>query len=83
MTRNQIPYSWTINRWPDDVYPFDPKRARYFVRAHKDEMIRAGALVRVGRELVVIGDRFDRMLRKMSSRVDGYECAANKSRAAA
>jgi hypothetical protein len=50
--RPTLPHSWPISDWPADVYPNDPKKARYTVRAHKDDLHRMGALVRVGRELV-------------------------------
>ncbi|MCH7507578.1 MAG: hypothetical protein IID60_09780 [Proteobacteria bacterium] len=77
------PHSWSIKRWPAHVYPNSPDKARYLVRANKDSLILEGALVRVGRELVIIGDRYVRWMQKKGSAVPGYECPANKGRDAA
>lgn len=80
MVRVAIPHSWAISSWPADVYPNDPKRARYLVRAHRDELIAAGALGRVGRELLVYGQRYGKWLESQSSAVVGFECPANRAR---
>ena len=77
ITRSTIPHSWCLTDWPVDVYPHQPSRARYLVRAHKQELLAQGALCRVGRELVVLGDRYSRWLERQASRVAGFECAAN------
>ena len=79
---NQIPHSWSLKEWPEDYYPNDPSKARYMVRAHRDELTAAGALVRVGRELVIIGAPYVRWLQKKGVEVPGYECGANRDRAA-
>lgn len=86
MTRSStptLPHSWTIATWPASVFPGEPSKARYLVRAHKDELRLEGALVRVGRELVIIGERYGRWLQKKAARVPGYECAANRNKEAA
>ena len=75
-------HSWSIKCWPADVYPNSPDKARYLVRANRDSLLRDGALVRVGRELVIIGDRYVRWMQKKGSAVPGYECPANKGREA-
>lgn len=77
-----VPHSWSINSWPADIYPSAPEKARYLVRANRDSLLREGALVRVGRELVIIGDRYNKWMQKKGSAVPGYECPANKGRAA-
>lgn len=88
MTRRTVstatiaPHSWGVDDWPSAVYPHEPGRGRYLLRAHRDELMAAGALVRVGRELVVIGDRFTRWLQAQAARVPGYESNANRSAAA-
>jgi hypothetical protein len=79
-SRTVVPHSWSINGWPTEVFPNTPPKARYLVRGHRDELIREGALVRVGRELVVIGERYVRWLQKKASNVPGYDCPANKGR---
>jgi len=74
----QIPHSWSIARWPADVYPGSPSRARYVVRVHRNELLQADALSRVGRDLIVLGQRYGRWLEKKSANVPGYEIAANR-----
>lgn len=80
-TAAQAPHSWDLEHWPADVYPHGEGRARWLLRAHRDELMTAGALVRVGRELVVIGDRYTRWLHAQASNVPGYESNANRERA--
>lgn len=72
------PHSWSIETWPTPVYPHEAKRARYLVRTRRNELMAAGALVRVGRELVVLGDRYSRWLERQASRVPDFEIAPNR-----
>jgi hypothetical protein len=74
----EIPHSWDLEGWPSTVFPGTTSRARYIVRTHKDELIREGALARVGRELVVFGARYTRWLEKRASEVPGYVAAPNR-----
>jgi hypothetical protein len=71
--------SWSIVNWPEGVYPGSPDRARYLVRTHKGELLHAGALVRVGRELVILGDRYGKWLQRRAADVATYECNANRA----
>jgi hypothetical protein len=48
------------------------------VRAHKDELLAAGALTRVGREIIVLGARYTRWLEAQATKVPGFEVAANR-----
>jgi hypothetical protein len=41
-------------------------------RAYRDELLAAGALTRVGRELVVLGARYARWLESRACEVPGY-----------
>jgi hypothetical protein len=77
------PHSWGIESWPADVYPHRPNRARYLVNTHRDDLMAAGALCRVGRELVVIGTRYTRWLERQASRVPDFTIAPNKPTEAA
>ena len=77
-TKTSPLHSWSIKHWPVDVYPNDPDKARYLIRANRDELAREGALVRVGRELVIIGERYVRWMQKKGSAVPNYECPANR-----
>ena len=79
-TASEAPHSWDLEHWPPHVYPHGESRARYLIRAYRDELMAAGALVRVGRELVVIGDRFTRWLQMQAANVPGYESNANAER---
>ena len=77
-TAAEAPHSWDLEHWPQNVYPHGKSRARYLVRAYRDELMTAGALVRVGRELVVIGDRYTRWLQLQAANVPGGVCNANR-----
>jgi hypothetical protein len=80
-SKSSYPHSWSLKTWPPDIYPNSPSKARYVLRAHKNELISEGALTRIGRELVVIGDPYVRWMQKRVAAVPGYECPANKDRA--
>jgi hypothetical protein len=79
----EIPHSWDLAHWPPDVYPHSEKRAKYIVRAFRDELVLAGALARVGRELVVYGVNFDRWLQRKRTAVPGYSNGCVAARDAA
>lgn len=78
MSNQQAPHSWDLEHWPSAVWPHSEGRARYVLRAHRDELIEAGALSRVGRELIVLGSRYTRWLEKRAAHVPGYEIAPNR-----
>lgn len=80
-TASEAPHSWDLEHWPQAVYPHSESRARYMLRAYRDELMAAGALVRVGRELVVLGDRYTRWLQMQAGRVPGYESNAHRPQA--
>lgn len=82
MSRNtnpSLPHSWSLKNWPDKVYPGDSSKGTYITRAYRDELLQAGALSRVGREIVVIGERYSRWLEKNAANVPGYVCPANRN----
>jgi hypothetical protein len=81
-TAATVPHSWDLEGWPSTVFPGTTSRARYIIRTHKDELIREGALARVGRELVVFGGKYIRWLEKRASEVPGYVAAPNRERPA-
>lgn len=74
------PHSWDLENWPESVYPHRTSRARYMLRAHRDSLVAAGALSRVGREIIVLGAPYTKWLQARASDVSGYEVAANRSR---
>lgn len=67
------PHSWDIEHWPPSVYPHTTGRGRYVVRANRDSLIQAGALTRVGREIIVLGARYTRWLELQAANVPGYK----------
>lgn len=73
-----IPHSWSVNTWPADVYPHSPARARWLLRAHRDDLLAAKALSRVGREIVVIGRQYTKWLEQRVRAVSDFECPANR-----
>jgi hypothetical protein len=68
----KCPHSWDLPMWPGNVWPGDSKRARWLVRAYRDELMRYGALSRAGRTLVVIGRGYSAWLEQRASHVPGY-----------
>jgi hypothetical protein len=76
----ELPHSWPLASWEPSVYPNNQAAAVYMFRAHKDSLIKAGAIVRVGRGLVVIGYRYARWLELQAKNVPDYEIAANRNK---
>jgi hypothetical protein len=54
------PHSWELETWPLCVWPHDQKRARWILRAYRQELVAAGALTRIGKTLVVVGTNYTR-----------------------
>lgn len=71
------PHSWAVTDWPTQVYPHNASKGRYIVRAHRDDLLKAGALVRIGRDLVVLGAAYSRWLESQADRVNGFTIAPN------
>jgi hypothetical protein len=76
---SDYPLSWSVNNWPPTVWPNSPHKARYVMRANRDSLILAGALSRVGRELIIIGAKYSRWLEKNSVNVPDFQIAPNAS----
>ena len=75
--RAGLPHSWSIESWPSDVYPHGPKSARYLVRVNRDALIAAGALTRVGREIVILGAGYAKWLMQGDATTDGVKGPSN------
>lgn len=75
-----VPHSWDLEHWPAHVYPHTEGRARWLLKAHRDELLRAGVLSRVGRELVVLGAHYSRWLEGKSVDVPDFRNGAAQSR---
>ena len=74
-----VPHSWAVTEWPQDIYPHNPSRGRYIIRAHRDELVAAGALTRIGRDLVIFGAGYNSWLRKQADKVAGFDIAPNRA----
>jgi hypothetical protein len=77
------PHSWDIESWPPHVFPHKPGKGRYLVRANRSALTAAGALTRVGRDLVVLGAPYTKWLESQAGRVDSFEIAPNRTDQAA
>jgi hypothetical protein len=78
-----VPHSWRLDDWPAGVYPGAASKGRYVVRANRTALIAIGALVRVGRDLVVMGAAYSSWISKQGERVRDYQIAPNRQRAGA
>jgi hypothetical protein len=68
-----VPHSWRSTEWPSTIYPCSASRAKYILRAHRDELVAAGALTRIGRDLVVLGAAYSSWLQRQSGRVSEFK----------
>ena len=50
-----VPHSWPIEDWPPHVFPGRGSRARHLLHRHRDALIAAGGLVRIGKTWCVLG----------------------------
>jgi hypothetical protein len=75
------PHSWSLVDWPPAVYPHNASKGRYLVRSNRDSLVKAGALTRIGRDLVILGAPFCRWLESQSRRVDAFPQIAPNRRA--
>lgn len=76
-----LPHSWAIEKWPESVFPHTTDRGRYVVRMHRRELEAAGALTRVGRQLVILGAEYSRWLQSRKPKVIEHpEIAPNRLR---
>ncbi len=71
--RSLLPHSWLIEDWPREVVPGNADRGRYLVRMHRRELEAAGALSRVGRQLVVLGEPYSRWLQSRARHVAEFQ----------
>jgi hypothetical protein len=78
-----VPHSWKLDDWPREIYPGAASKGRYVVRAHRTELIARGALVRIGRDLVVMGGPYASWMAQQGERVKEYQIAPNVRRAKA
>lgn len=73
-----LPHSWAVTDWPAEVFPNKAHAAHYLVRSHETALTAEGALVRIGRQRVILGAPFSRWLAKHSRHVAEYQIAPNR-----
>jgi hypothetical protein len=73
-----VPHDWTFANWPLDVYPYDGGRGRHVVREHQDELVKRGALSRIGKSIIVFGAPYVRWLQANADRVVDFDVPANR-----
>jgi hypothetical protein len=74
------PHSWIVNRWSEfapHVAPNTTAAAKHLVRCYRNELVAAGALARLGRELVMFGGPYAVWLAKRTALVEGYKMPMN------
>jgi hypothetical protein len=76
----KVPHSWELKNWPANVWPHHGEKVRWLINSKRNELMKAGALVRPGRNLVVLGPQFLGWLQRQSNRVDGFAIAPNRDR---
>jgi hypothetical protein len=72
------PHSWDLEHWPPHVYPHSENRARYLIRAYRDELLKFGAISRIGREIVILGAAYTKWLTSGTKYVPGFTSNANR-----
>ena len=75
---SSMPHSWLVAEWPAEVTPGRPSAGKNLVRTHKQELIACGALVRIGRNLTIIGEGYATFLQRKAGRVENYLIPPNR-----
>jgi hypothetical protein len=70
-------HSWAVASWPNDVFPGNSDAGRQLIRKHRAALVKIGALTRVGKHLVVIGQEYTEWLLAQASRVSSFGIAPN------
>jgi hypothetical protein len=79
--RAPVPHSWDLKSWESQaghVWPHDESHARRVLRAHRAELYAAGALTRIGRNLVFLGPGYQRWLASNMRRVTELDVPMNR-----
>lgn len=74
------PHSWDLEHWPAHVWPGTTSKAKYFGRVFRNELLIAGAVARVGRQLVFFGSNYTKWLQthRVKAAASGYNVPANR-----
>jgi hypothetical protein len=68
----EVPHSWDLKSWPQ-IWPNDGKRAKWVLRAYRNELVAEGALSRAGKTIIVLGKGYSRWLSKRTSHVHSFQ----------
>ena len=77
-----LPHSWPMANWDTvaaHVAPCSAKKAKYLYRMHRDELLAAGAVARIGRDIIFFGAQYEKFLKRGAARIPDYQIAANRS----
>lgn len=64
--------SWSVARWPANVFPHTPSAARHLIARNRTALANEKVITRIGRTIVVDGARWRAWLFKHSDRVANY-----------
>ena len=78
-TTTPLPHDWTFRNWPADVYPYEGTRGRHLVRQNQNDLVAAGALTRIGKQIVVLGAGYTKWLAAQTYRVTEFDVPANRA----
>jgi hypothetical protein len=73
-----VPHDWTYTNWPPGVFPYDGQKARHIVRQNQAELLKCGALTRIGMHIVIFGAAYCRWLATKADRVTNFDVPANR-----
>jgi hypothetical protein len=73
-----VPHDWTYVNWPASVFPYEGTKARHVVRQNQAELLKYGALTRIGKHIVIFGAEYCRWLAAKAHRVTEFDVPANR-----
>ena len=76
-----VPVAIPVSQWEQHasgLFPWTNTRARRYVWKHANELVEAGALVRLDRELVVMSAQFVLWIMAQTNTVVNYDVPANR-----
>lgn len=77
---DSLPHSWPVSDWPESVTPGNSRAGKHLVRVNKEELMECGALCRVGRNLMILGEGYAVFLARKMKCVEGFKIAPNQQR---
>jgi len=81
-----VPHSWDLRSWEaaaPHVWPHNEVAARRILKTRRAELQAAGALTRIGRNLVFLGAGYQKWLASQAPNVTDYDVPMNRPEHAA